>query len=105
MLSLLFSLSESKRRKHAHRIANDNPYPIATVDADGGLNVRSQPSTSSGRISGIPNGGTVYVTGGSGQWWQVNWQGATGYCASEFMRVPARVRADGGLNIRSGPST
>jgi len=104
MLSLFLGLSQSKRIKH-RKYRNDTPYPIGIVNADGGLNVRSGPSTGSSRISGIPNGGGVYVTGSSGEWWQVNWQGATGYVFSEFLRVPANVNADGGLNIRSGPGT
>ena len=104
MLSLFFSLIESKRKRH-YWISNDNEYPIATVDSDNGLNVRSQPSTSSSRITAIANGQKVAITGGSGQWWRINYQGINGYCFSEYLRVPAKVSSDGGLRIRSGPST
>ena len=82
-----------------------NDYPIATCVESAGVNVRSGPSTNYGKISLIGYKQTVYITGQSNDWWQVNWQGATGYVKAEFFQIGGKVRADGGLNIRSGPGT
>ena len=78
---------------------------IGTVNTAAGVNVRTGPGTGYSKIGAIANGQTVYVTGGSGQWWQVNWQGQTGYVSSEYLLVPGVCHASGGLFIRSGPST
>jgi predicted chitinase/uncharacterized protein YraI len=104
MFLLFLALSDCKRMHYKRRVRpQSNAYPIGTVYATDGLNVRSGPGTNYNVISGIQNGGTVYITGGSGNWWKVNWQGATGYVHSDYIRIPASTTD--ALNIRSGPST
>ena len=119
MLSLYVSLISC--RSHAHRrhsyrthpsvtqteeiMLSSNDYPIATCVEPDGVNVRSGPSTSYGKFSLIGYGQTVYITGQSNDWWQVNWQGATGYVKAEYFHIGGKVSASGGLNIRSGPGT
>ena len=113
MLSAFLSLAfcASHHRHHHKRYfrtavplaSNDNA--IGTVDTSVGVNIRSGPGTSYSRVGGIPNRGTFTVTGHSGQWWAVNYNGVSGYVTSEYVLVPGVVHASGGLYMRSGPGT
>ena len=107
MLSLYLSLVSSRRyHRHHHRVPSDsNSYPVGTVTATAGLNVRSGAGTGYSVLTAVPYNGQVYILGGSGTWWQVNYGGTTGYCSSEYLSIPATCNADGGLYIRSGAST
>ena len=81
------------------------------VNANSGLNVRSGPSTGYGRVGGLPNGTTVTIYGeqngwykiGNGQWVCGDYIAITGSSSSGTRT--ARVTANSGLNVRSGPST
>lgn len=91
-----------------------------TVQADGGLRLRSEASITADTISLLPNGSTVDVLADTGDgWYQVSYNGSTGYSFSDYIvlaegvTVPAVQEDDtvyiqvtqGPLNIRSGPGT
>lgn len=103
MLAFLFAY-----RSHRHRRYYRQPEAnsaTGTCNSDIGLNIRDGPSTNNARIGGIGNGQTIPVTGRSGDWWQVNYNGRTGYAYSDYLIVPGRVDSSIGLNIRDGPGT
>lgn len=100
----------------------------ATVQADGGLRLRAEASTSSTVLSVMPNGATIDVVSDLGNgWYQVSYNGSTGYSSSSYITLAdtsATLTAttlstttttesattyiqvtQGPLNIRSGPST
>lgn len=77
----------------------------ATCTSSIGINIRNGPSTSNGIIGSIAYGSSLPVTGHSGEWWQVSYNGQTGYCYSEYVKVPGTVSAIGGLYVRSGAGT
>lgn len=51
----------------------------------GYLNIRSGPSLSSPVIKMVPNGATLNILGQSGEWYQVEYNGTTGYAASRYI--------------------
>jgi len=51
----------------------------------GRLNVRSRPDVSSPRLGQLPNGSTVTITGESGDFWQIDYNGQVGYVLKEFV--------------------
>ncbi len=81
------------------------------VQAEGGLNMRSSPSTSSDRVGNIPDGTAIAPIEWEGNWAYV-YYGGYGWVSGDYLR-PAesgaqgsyRVKADGGLNMRSQPTT
>lgn len=88
------------------------------VKAGGGLNVRSLPSTYGAKVTNIPNGSYVTVTGKSpyySDWVYVSYGGYYGWVNANYLVTyqPSTytnnsygvVRAGGGLNMRSSPST
>jgi len=50
------------------------------------LNFRATPSTSGKKISLIPKGTKVTVTGSSGSWRKITYKGKTGWVSGEFLR-------------------
>ena len=84
----------------------------ATVTASA-LNLRSEPSTSSAIIACVPRGTVVLVTGESGDWYAVNYQGHSGYMSKQYLSYSVSANAGFGtgtvkadyVNVRSGPST
>ena len=106
MLSLLFGFSASKAlRRRVHRRAPYSNGCTAVCTADIGANVRSGPSTSHSILTAVAYNAQVSVTGRDGDWFQVSVDGQTGYILGELLKTPGTVSADGGLNVRSGPST
>ena len=88
------------------------------VKAGGGLNLRSLPSTYAARVTNIPNGSYVTVTGKSpyySDWVYVSYGSYYGWVNANYLVTyqPSTytnnsygvVRAGGGLNMRSSPST
>ena len=84
------------------------------VNVAGGVNVRTGPGTNYDRIGGFDYGQTVTVTGSSGGWYIVDFNGRTGYVSAEyitlrsdgdFSQTTATVKSAIGLNVRSGPGT
>ncbi len=50
------------------------------------LNFRATPSASGAKISVIPKGTKLTVTGTSGVWRKVTYQGRTGWVSGDFLR-------------------
>ena len=104
MLSVLFSLSASRRFRHKLKLVVANGC-TGVVTPSCGVNVRSGPSTGYGIVTSVACGRTVTVNSRNGDWYSVNANGCNGYIRGDLLRVPGRVNAIGGLNVRSGPST
>ena len=105
--------------------------PSGSVNADGGLRLRSGPSTSASVITVIPDGSKVYILGSSGGYYKVQLaDGTVGYVDKSYIQragdttsvgtptAPPRVAQPGtsktksvvtvksaSLNVRSTPST
>ena len=77
------------------------------------LNMRSEPNTSSSVITTAPRGAVVLVTGSSNGWYQVMYDGRSGYMSGDYLTFSTSAQADfgtgtisgTGVNVRSGPST
>lgn len=101
------------------------PTGQAGTIAGTNVNFRSGPATSYSSLGKFPNGASVSVLGQSGAWYQVSYNGRTGYVHGDYLRIttggggstaptqapPAAegigvgiVRASS-LNVRSGPGT
>ena len=83
---------------------------VGTVTTAGtGLNLRSGPSTLSPVIASMPNGSTVEIIGEQNGFYQIIFNGQTGWASSAFIQPAARaatVTTQGGnLNLRNGPNT
>ncbi len=84
----------------------------ATVTASA-LNVRSQASTASSVVTCLPRGTVVLVTGSSTGWYQVWYQGSSGYVSADYVTYSTSADASfgtgtvngTGVNVRSGPGT
>lgn len=100
------------------------PTGQAGTIAGTNVNFRSGPATSYSSLGKFPNGASVSVLGQSGAWYQVSYNGRTGYVHGDYLRIttgggattPTQappqengigkgvVRASS-LNVRSGPGT
>lgn len=86
---------------------------IGIVEANGGLRLRSQASTSSDVLSTAHNGDNVVVIRQVGNWYLVNYNLKIGYMHSDYITFKERENIELGYgsvdpylaNIRSGPST
>ena len=96
---------EWRHRHHRFHGLESNANAVGTVATSAGVNVRSSPSASSSKLGALANGASFTVTGGSGTWWKISYNGRTGYVASEYTKVPGKVNANGGLRMRSSTST
>ncbi len=99
-----------------------------TVNADGGLRLRTNASTNSDIITLLPNGTSVEVLGDAQDgWYQVSYSGWTGYVSGDYLNVSSgqvkvaaaqadtvadpsdgvtgTVNAVGGLRLRNGSGT
>ena len=91
---------------HLLSLATQAKYPIGTVNTESGVNVRSGPGTTFGILYTLTYNSQVSIVGYSDDWWKIQYQGRKeGYCLSDYINVPAVCKAEGGLNIRSGPGT
>lgn len=71
------------------------------------LNLRTGPGTDYQVILVIPKGAQVEVTGYTGNWAKVTYNGKSGYASNAYLK-PAAVEmyyTTGNLNLRSGPGT
>lgn len=82
------------------------------VSVSGGwLNVRSEPSASSTKVSSLQKGSYITLISKSGVWWKVEYAaGKYGYCHADYIRVVSTDTAtvatgSGSLNVRSGAGT
>ncbi len=92
-----------------------------TVKVSGSLNVRKGPGTSYASIGKLYNGDKVTVTGSSGSWYVISFNGGTGYVSSAYITkggtqetatptakpesFTGTVKVSGSLNVRKGPGT
>jgi len=91
--------------------------PVATtssgqgkITASGGLNLRDTPSISGKLLLTIPQGTTIDILDTQGQWYKTTYQNKTGWVSAAYVEVTreftqGRIIANGGLNLRQGPST
>ncbi|EAX96401.1 NLP/P60 family protein, putative [Trichomonas vaginalis G3] len=112
MIGLLFALALSRVSHHhhsyrRHRMYETNGAGSGVVYGSGiGVNIRSGPGTGYGVIAAVADGTTLSVTGHSSNWWQVSYNGQTGYVISDYLKVSGSVSGTGsGLNVRAGPGT
>lgn len=76
----------------------------ATVNAQGGLRMRAQASTSAQVLSTLANGAKVEVLEAMDGWYRIEASGKTGYVSGQYLSVTGTVSASS-LNVRSTPST
>lgn len=85
-----------------------------TVTAKGALNLRSGASTSNSVVAKLPSGSKVLVTDQSGSWYQVSYNGKSGYVSSSYLSLSdtmdvtagyAKVTASTSLHLRQAAST
>ena len=67
-------------------------YPYATVARDT-VSLRKSRSTSATKLASIPEGGTVTVLGLNGSWANVTYDGKTGWCQKDYLRLATIVKA------------
>lgn len=67
-------------------------YPYNTV-ATGDVNLRKTKSTSAKKLASIPAGATVTVNSLSGSWASVTYNGQTGWCKKDYLRIATIVKA------------
>ncbi len=61
---------------------------VGRVNTDGGnLNLRNAPNVNAPIIGRIPDKSTVNIISSSGEWYQVNYMGATGYVMKDFITL------------------
>lgn len=58
-----------------------------TVNASIGLNVRSGPGTNNSKVTALPNGAQVEITGSSGGWYQIKSGNTTGWVCGTYLNV------------------
>ncbi len=97
--------------------SNTGSTTVKYVKANGGLNVRKGPSTSYAKIGKLANGSKVNVIATSGGWSKINYGSTVGYVSNDYLvneghtnnestaGTTKYVKANGGLNVRKGPST
>lgn len=87
---------------------------VGTVNAEGGLRLRSEASTSSSTLLVVENGAQLVITEFGEQWSRVNYAGTEGYMASEYLSHadtayfarPLEGKVTASLvNLRREPST
>ena len=57
------------------------------VNCTTGVNVRSGPGTTYAVLGSAPKGAKYTVTGQSGSWYKINFNGKTGYISSVYLSV------------------
>lgn len=68
----------------------DQPLPqkiLIYIDADGGLNMREEPNTTSSILKTIPNGTKLEATLVQGEWYQVVFDGKTGWVNQKYVKT------------------
>lgn len=67
-------------------------YPYDTV-ATGNVNLRKSQSTTAKKLASIPAGAAVTVNSVSGSWANVTYDGQTGWCKKDYLRLATIVKA------------
>ena len=79
----------------------------------GGLNLRQSASTSSGKLTQIPDGASIVVSdySGNSSWYCTTYGSYSGFVMKQYVKILSNVTSQdatvtgGGLNLRSYPST
>lgn len=58
-----------------------------TVTAKSGLNVRTGPGTDNTKLGALTTGTEVEIVGSSGGWYQINYNGGTGWVSGNYLQV------------------
>jgi len=80
------------------------------VTASGGLNLRDTPSISGKLLLTIPQDTIIDILGTQGQWYKTSYKNKTGWVSAAYVEIirkytQGKITANGGLNLRKGPST
>lgn len=82
------NLSQSVADYFGLPLIDPNPNRTGTVVTEGGrLNIREAPDLSARIIGQIPNGAAVTITGQSGEWYGVSYNGINGYSFGQYIRL------------------
>ncbi len=100
------------------------PTPRGTiVNCTSGVNVRSGPGTNYPLVGFAPRGTTYLLTGQSGAWYRISFDGKVGYISAAYFSIPPMVQVpqpaaptpesgqgtivncNNSVNVRSGPGT
>lgn len=108
-------------QKYVSSNAGTSPYQTGTVvNCTTGVNVRSGAGTTYAVIGSAPKGAKYTVTGQSGSWYMIDFNGKAGYISASYLSVstsspvpnppPAAqtgtvVNCTTSVNVRSGPGT
>ncbi len=67
-------------------VTTADPAGAYKVETNGGhLNLRASGSLSADILAQIPNGSELFVISSDGEWYNVSWNGITGFCKSEYL--------------------
>lgn len=78
---------------------------IKLKDPSSSLNVRSGPSTSTSVVGSLPHGTVVQITGKSGDWYKINFNGTTGYVKGDFITLGGLISSGNGTVTLKDPSS
>ena len=100
------------------------PTPRGTVvNCTSGVSVRSGPGTNYPLVGFAPKGTTYLLTGQSGAWYKISFDGKVGYISADYFSIPPMVQVpqpallapqfgqgtivncNNSVNVRSGPGT
>ncbi|WP_431804130.1 SH3 domain-containing protein [Halobacillus andaensis] len=83
----------------------DNVKGEVVVQAGSNLNLREGPSTNDSILTSIPSGSKIDVIGTNGSWYEVQFNGKTGWVSSEFIKLLNLLEVTASdLNVRTGSS-
>ncbi|MCP3028075.1 SH3 domain-containing protein [Halobacillus sp. A5] len=75
------------------------------VESGSNLNLRKGPSTDDSILKSIPNGSQIEVIGTNGSWYEIKYDGTTGWVSGEFVKLLNLLEVTvSDLNVRTGSS-
>ena len=83
---------------------NNNAAAIGTGTTTGSVNFRTGPSTSYSKVSGcskVPKNASVEILGESNGWYQVRYNGYTGYLSADYVKVSSGSNSNNNSNNNS----
>ncbi|MBT9830304.1 SH3 domain-containing protein [Clostridium baratii] len=78
---------------------------IKLNDPSSSLNVRSGPSTNTSVVGSLAHGTVVQITGKSGDWYKINFNGTTGYVKGDFVTLGGSISSGNGIVTLKDPSS
>jgi hypothetical protein len=90
ILNLLRLAPKEEDKQSVTYETGDQPLPQKTmiyVDASGGLNMREEPNATSKILKTIPNGTKLEASLLEGEWYQVNYDGKTGWVNQKYVKT------------------